>query len=129
MPGPMLRTIKKRLHVFARRYFGLDVHSARHRRFDLEPHSMDAKHVRRLLHFEWLLKQVDGFEGRIVECGVGSGRSIFRFSMITQYLTRPREIWGFDTFQGMPPPEREDGEHNTKRKEYGLGSSTRWSSH
>ena len=116
MPGPVVRTIKKRLHVFARRYLGLDVHSARHREFDLEPYSLDVKHGRRLLHFAHLLREIEGVDGRIVECGVGSGRSILMFSIITQYLARAREIWGFDTFEGMPPPGQEDGEHNANRE-------------
>lgn len=116
MPGPIVRKTKKRLHVIARRYFGLDVHSARHREFDLVPYIMDVHHARRLLHFERLLRQIEGVDGRIVECGVGSGRSIFMLSVITRRLARSREIWGFDTFQGMPPPGQEDGEHNAGRE-------------
>lgn len=112
MPALTRVTIKKKLHDLARTWLGLDVHSARHRGFDLEPYRMNAKYTRRLLHFERLLTQVDDLQGRIVECGVGPGRSIFAFSILTQHLARPREIWGFDTFEGMPPPGREDGEHN-----------------
>ena len=107
--------IKKALHDIARTWLGLSVHSARHRGFDLEPYRMNAKYTRRLLQCEHLLTQVEDLRGRIVECGVGSGRSIFAFSILTQHLVRPRQIWGFDTFQGMPPPGREDGEHNVNR--------------
>ena len=58
------------------------------------------------------MREVEHVEGRIVECGVGPGRSIFMFSLLTQFVTCPREIWGFDTFEGMPPPTAEDGEAN-----------------
>ncbi len=72
----------------------------------------DSWYTRRLLHFEQLLRRVEDVDGRIVECGVGPGRSIFAFSILTQTVTRSREIWGYDTFEGMPPPTVEDGEVN-----------------
>ena len=109
------RTMKERLRTFARVGLGLDIRFARSRKFDLQPYQMDTKHSRRMLHFEYLLKQVEDVEGRIVECGVGPGRSIFAFSMITQTVTRPREIWGFDTFEGIPPPTGEDGSANAHK--------------
>ena len=115
MPRPALERVKKKLHDLARIYVGLDVHTARRRDFDLVPYSMNAKYTRRLLHFESLLQRIEGLEGRIVECGVGPGRAIFAFSVLTQHVTRPREIWGFDTFEGMPPPRPEDGTHNAEK--------------
>ena len=109
------RTAKEKLRAFARIVLGLDIRFARSREFDIWRYEMDSKYARRLFHFEHLLKQVDHIEGRIVECGVGPGRSIFAFSIISQCLTRPREIWGFDTFEGMPPPRIEDGKSNAHK--------------
>ena len=109
------RTLKERFRTLARVGLGLDIHFAQSRKFDIQPYEMDAKYSRRLLHFEYLLKEVEDIEGRIVECGVGPGRSIFAFSMITQTVTRPREIWGFDTFEGIPPPTGEDGSANAHK--------------
>ena len=107
--------VKEKLRVFARDVLGLDVRFARSRGFDVYSYEMNTKYTRRLLHFEHLLSQTDHVEGRIVECGVGPGRSIFAFSIITQSLTRPREIWGFDTFEGIPPPRAEDGKSNAHK--------------
>ena len=76
---------------------------------------MNVKYTSRLLHFEQLLRQLEDVEGRIVECGVGPGRSIFAFSIVSQSLARPREIWGFDTFEGLPPPTAEDGKSNSHK--------------
>ena len=116
MPPAWTRAaIRKQLHDLARVWLGLNVRSARRRGFDLEPYNVDEWHARRLLHFERLLTEVEDLPGRIVECGVGAGRSLFAFAVITQHVARPREIWGFDTFQGMPPAGPEDGEHNADK--------------
>lgn len=115
MTRSLFKTVKKTAHDLARTYLGLDIRTARRRDFDCYPYRMNVKHTRRLLYFEALLKQLEGLEGRIVECGVGPGRSIFMFSVLTQHVTRPREIWGFDTFSGMPSPGTEDGAHNAEK--------------
>ena len=91
---------------------GLHIRHAPSRKFDISLYEGNAKYTRRLFHFEYLLKQLDHIDGRIVECGVGPGRSIFAFSIISQSVTRSREIWGFDTFEGIPPPTIEDGKSN-----------------
>ena len=106
------QTAKEKLRTFARVALGLDVRFARSREFDIWRYEMDARYARRLFHFEQLLRQVDQIDGRIVECGVGPGRSVFAFSIISTHLTRSREIWGYDTFEGMPPPSVEDGKLN-----------------
>ena len=108
------QTAKERLHTLARDMLGLDIRFARPPAFyELFTYEMNTKYTTRLFHFVELLKQVEHLEGRIVECGVGPGNSIFAFSIITQSLTCPREIWGFDTFEGIPPPTAEDGKANT----------------
>lgn len=109
------RSAKERLRAMARVLLGLDIRFANSREFDIRRYELDATHIRRFFHFEYLLKQIDGVEGNIVECGVGPGRSIFAFSIITQSMTRPREIWGFDTFEGIPPPSAEDGKSNAHK--------------
>ena len=109
------RFAKENLRTLARVALGLDVRFANSRKFDIRKYELDATHIRRFFHFEYLLKQIDHVEGHIVECGVGPRRSIFAFSIITQSLTRPREIWGFDTFEGIPPPGEEDGKSNAHK--------------
>ena len=100
---------------------GLDIRYARSPEYarsghvKLASYEMNTKYTRRLFHFQRLLQQLEPVDGRIVECGVGPGRSIFEFSIITQLLSRPREIWGYDTFEGIPPPQKEDGIWNAHK--------------
>lgn len=101
---------RRMVHRYARKWFGLHITTVQERRFDLWYYEMNATFARRLMHFEIMLRKLEDVDGRIVECGVGPGRSILGFSVISQYLTRPREIVGFDTFEGIPPPTVEDGE-------------------
>ena len=96
------RSVKEKARTLVRDVLGLHIRFARARGFDLKNYEMNVKYASRLLHFERLLRQIDNVEGRIVECGVGPGRSIFAFLIISQSLARPRELWGFDTFQGLP---------------------------
>ena len=120
MEHGMVRTLfnvlpTRRLRRLARSKLGLDISHALSREFDVVPYEMNTKYTRRLLHFERLLQQVEAVDGRIVECGVGPGRAIFAFSVISESLGRPREIWGYDTFEGMPPPQEQDGPENAHK--------------
>ena len=108
LPAP----VKSNLKTLARTVLGLDIRYAPSRKFDISLYEGNTKYTRRLFHFERLLQQVDNIDGRIVECGVGPGRGIFAFSVISQHITHPRQIWGFDTFEGIPPPTTEDGKAN-----------------
>ena len=72
------------------------------------------KWISRFMHFERLLEQVADVEGAIVECGVGAGRSLFDFSVISNAMGRPRRIIGYDTFRGIPDATAVDGEWNSK---------------
>ena len=105
----------RRLRRLARSKLGLDIRHAHSREFDITPYEMNTKYTRRLLHFERLLKQVELVDGRIVECGVGPGRAIFAFAVISESLGRPRDIWGYDTFEGMPLPQEQDGPENADK--------------
>ncbi len=108
-------TRRRKVHRLARKWFGLQITTVPERRFDLWYYEMNSTHIRRLLHFEAILTMLEDVDGRIVECGVGPGRSMLAFSMITQYVTKPRDIVGFDTFDGIPPPTSEDGEANVHK--------------
>ena len=105
----------RRLRRLVRSKLGLDIRYAASREFDVVPYQMNTKYTRRLLHFERLMQQIQGVDGRIVECGVGPGRAIFAFSVISESLGRPREIWGYDTFEGMPPPQEQEGSENAHK--------------
>ena len=97
------------------RRMGLHVRFARSRKYDLQEFSYDERWLRRFMHFVDLLRQIREIDGDIVECGVGPGRALFEFSVISAALDRPRRIYGFDTFEGLPDPAREDGAANARR--------------
>ena len=106
---------KERLRAMARVLLGLDIRFANSRKFDIRRYELDATHIRRFFHLEYLLRQIEHVEGRIVECGVGPGRTIFAFSIITEALAKPRMIVGYDTFEGIPAPGEEDGKANAHK--------------
>ena len=106
---------RKGLHRFSRRVLGVDFFSVADEEQRTWHYQMNAKLTARLFHFQDLLRRIDDVEGRIVECGVGPGQAIFAFGMLTRHLARPREIVGFDTFEGMPPATTEDGAANAHK--------------
>lgn len=108
----MEQSFRTRLRLLAKIWFGLDIMRVSERRTDVSYYDMNMKLTRRFLHFEAMLTRLEDVDGRIVECGVGPGGSLFAFAAITQHVTRSREIVGFDTFDGMPPPTVDDGPKN-----------------
>lgn len=58
----------------------------------------------RLRELEKNCSRVSELPGAFVECGVAKGGCLAFMS----YLAPKREIWGFDSFQGMPPTTAED---------------------
>ncbi len=61
----------------------------------------------RLLYFRRLFELVEYVEGAIVECGVGGGYSLAMF-MVLSKSNRRRHSFGFDSFDGLPIPTKED---------------------
>ena len=100
---------------WARRFLGVDFVTVPESRSSLWPYDLNTTTARRFLHFRDLLLQLEDVEGRIVECGVGPGRSLFAFAILTQCVARARRIVGFDTFEGLPSPTAEDGRGNAHK--------------
>ena len=100
--------IKRGVKEFARNVLGVEISRAR-------PHTQfveSAKNTRRMMHFARLLEGVKDLEGVIVECGVGSGRSLFVSAAISEAINRKRRILAYDTFEGIPPATMVDGKWN-----------------
>ncbi len=72
--------------VFARKALGLDVKLARSRKYNLHPYEHNYKCVSRFMHFQNLLREIEPVDGSIIECGVGSGSSLFDFAVISAAL-------------------------------------------
>ena len=109
-----LNLLKDSTKKALRRVFGLDVKLARSRKFDLSPYEQNLKQATRFLHFQDALGKVTDVDGHIVECGVGPGRSLFEFAVISNALGIERHIFGFDTFEGLPNPSMLDGDWNSR---------------
>ena len=117
MPTPGKRrgiaiTAKRAAKTFARNVFGLDVSSAKYGLHNPLVIGYSVRWLRRFMHFQGLLEQVRDVDGAIVECGVGPGRSLFDFSLISDAIGRPRRIFGYDTFTGIPDATAVDGKWN-----------------
>lgn len=110
-PGVFVKDATKRL---LRRFLGLDVRLARSREYPLYSYNHNAKHVTRFMHFQHLLNDLHDIHGSIVECGVGPGLSLFDFAMISQAIGKPRRMYGYDSFAGLPDPTAMDGSWNVR---------------
>ncbi len=114
-PTTVVGFIKYIGRTLARRALGLDVQSAASRKYDLLRFEHNYKYVSRFMHFESLFKEIEHISGSIVECGVGPGRSLFDFAVIsTAPGQRARHICGLDTFEGIPDATPPDGRWNSR---------------
>lgn len=74
-----------------------------------------------------LAKQVciEDIPGNIVECGVAAGGSTLLLALvINKYSKRPRKVYAFDTFTGMPAPGDLDTSHGVPADDTGWGTGT-----
>jgi hypothetical protein len=63
----------------------------------------------RTMYFRDQLERVKRVEGDIVECGVSIGHGALLFLLLGEYMEVERTYYGFDSFEGFPPPVAEDG--------------------
>ena len=118
MPSPSNRSgigaaTKRTAKKIARNVFGLDVSRARNSLYNPLINGYGFKWISRFMHFERMLQGITDVDGVIVECGVGPGRSLFDFSVISNAIGRPRPILGYDTFRGIPDATAIDGKWNS----------------
>jgi len=64
--------------------------------------------VQRFLWFERLLDEIEDVEGDVAECGVASGGSLAMLASLLRARRSERHLYGFDTWEGLPEPQRED---------------------
>ncbi len=76
-------------------------------------------HLRRngfgqIIHKGRMCERVKDIEGDFVECGVAAGFGLLVFMLHDDLLGVNRNYWGFDSFEGFPPPTGKDrGTHVT----------------
>lgn len=65
-------------------------------------------------------------DGDIVECGVGTGSSLFVLAALAKEEGKNRVVWGFDSFEGFPEPSPEDASiRGTQKGEWGFATLNR----
>ena len=62
----------------------------------------------RYLYFKDMIDKVRTVEGDIVECGVSIGYGALLFTLLCDYIGKPRVYFGFDSFEGFPAPVEKD---------------------
>ncbi|MBD2089136.1 class I SAM-dependent methyltransferase [Microcoleus sp. FACHB-1515] len=83
--------------------------------------------VDRLFSLYSLAKQIclDDVPGEIVECGTCRGGAAALLAAVVQrYSLRPRRVYAFDTFAGMPDPTEIDRHEGIPANETGFGAGT-----
>jgi len=67
--------------------------------------------IPRLVFLYRLTREADSTKlpGNIVECGVANGGSVAVLAFAARGTLMKRNIWLFDSFQGMPKPTKKDG--------------------
>lgn len=72
--------------------------------------------VRRILGLHHGYQLAADVAGDVVECGVGRGTSFTALLLMAQAEGRGRAVWGFDSFEGFPPPSAEDASWKARRQ-------------
>lgn len=68
---------------------------------------------------------LENLEGNFVECGVAAGGSSAMLAWaVRKYSSKPRLVYCFDTFEGMPAPGQEDKHAGTAAQATGWGEGT-----
>jgi len=80
---------------------------------------MNIRQMNSLLYFGSMYDRINNVEGSVVECGIGKGRSFLYLSFLIDKEGKKRKIWGFDSFEGFPEPDKEDSSvRNPKKGEW-----------
>lgn len=80
-----------------------------------DPYQLD---FYRLFNLEDAVHRTRHVAGSIIEGGTGKGLSLAMFHILTEAIGAPRDIWSYDSFEGLPEPMAADlaGDRATAKK-------------
>jgi hypothetical protein len=70
--------------------------------------ALDSRWFTRLVHFNGLVEKIAAVDGDVVECGVADGSSLASLASLLKVHGQTRQVWGFDSWAGLPAPSRAD---------------------
>jgi hypothetical protein len=70
--------------------------------------ALDSRWFARLVHFYGLVEKIAAVDGDVVECGVADGSSLASLASLLKVYGQTRQVWGFDSWAGLPPPSGAD---------------------
>jgi Macrocin-O-methyltransferase (TylF) len=140
-PGPAIEALKEEVRLFPQNHQAASLlekllreHLSKVKQRDSEfrklfetirPYTMI--HEARLFSLFSLAKEVcqEDLPGNFVECGVAAGgSSALLAAVIARYSRRPRRLFSFDTFEGMPTPSTLDICNGQEADKTGWGTGT-----
>jgi len=62
----------------------------------------------RLVYFNSLVEKIAAVDGDVVECGVADGSSLASLASLLKVYGQTRQVWGFDSWEGLPTPSDAD---------------------
>lgn len=65
--------------------------------------------IHKLFYYEDIFSRASELPGDIVECGVSIGQGALTFLLLCDYCGIERDYFGFDSFEGFPSPQLQDG--------------------
>ena len=107
----MKNAIKRAINLFGYKIVGIDALEesipAQYNHSPFLPRIYNGS-LHRLFYFKDMIDIIRNVEGDIVECGVSIGHGALLFTLLSDYINTPRIYYGFDSFEGFPPPHKMD---------------------
>jgi hypothetical protein len=77
-----------------------------------------------LVYFNSLLTEISSVPGDLVECGVAFGSSLAMLASLMRAVGQVRRVWGFDSWEGLPPPSDADLSQTSRARPGGFSEAS-----
>ena len=113
--------INKILDIFELRIVYKKDHIFNHNKFEIENIKISKEYSmtgeKRMSHLTKVIKYIfkNKIDGDFVECGVWQGGNLILMKRLMDFYKEKRNIYGYDTFEGMTEPNEFDTDINNKK--------------